>query len=132
MDQRLGFHRVAKYYYFPGWHQQATFFDLYVNLGKWNALADRHKAIIELACGDMIREAIAEGEAAQWKAMTEMQAAGVQIRRWPPEVVAAMESAWNEVVAEEAQRNPGFRRIYDSYETFRSNYAIWREHAYLK
>ncbi len=132
MDQKLGFQRVAKYYYFPGWHQQATFFDLYINLQKWNALADRHKAIIELACGDMIREAIAEGEAAQWKAMTEMQAAGVQIRRWPPDVIAAMESAWNEVVSEESRRNENFRRIYDSYETFRRNYAIWRDHAYLR
>jgi TRAP-type mannitol/chloroaromatic compound transport system substrate-binding protein len=132
MDQKLGFHQVAKYYYFPGWHQQATFFDLYINRTRWEALADKHKAVIELACGDMVREAIAEGEAMQWKAMTEMQATGVQIRRWPSEIIAAMESAWNEVVAEESARNPNFRRAYDSYATFRSNYAIWREHAYLK
>lgn len=132
MDQRLGFYKVAKYYYFPGWHQQATFFDLYVNLERWKALSDRHKAVLELACGDMIREAIAEGEAAQWKAMTEMQAAGVQIRRWQPEIIAAMESAWNEVVTEESARNPNFRRIYASYDEFRRHYAIWREHASLK
>ncbi len=132
MDQRLGFHKVAKYYYFPGWHQQATFFDLYINRRTWDSLADRHKAIIELACGDTVRAAIAEGEAAQWKAMTEMQAEGVHIRRWPPEVIAAMESAWNEVVVEESARNARFRRIYDSYEAFRRNYGIWREHAYLK
>jgi TRAP-type mannitol/chloroaromatic compound transport system substrate-binding protein len=132
MDQKLGFQKVAKYYYFPGWHQQATFFDLYINKQKWEALPDRHKAIVELACGDTVREAIAEGEAAQWKAMTEMQEAGVQIRRWPPEIVAAMESAWNEVVTEESARNPTFRRVYESYDSFRSNYAIWREHAYLK
>ena len=132
IDQSLRFFEVAKYYYFPGWHQQATFFDLYVNLQKWESLADRHKAVIELACGDMIRESIAQGEAAQWKAMTEMRAAGVQIRRWPPEIIAAMESAWNEVVADESERNPAFRRIYESYASFRQNYAIWREHAYLR
>ena len=132
MDQKLGFHQVAKYYYFPGWHQQATFFDLYINKTKWEELSDRHQAIIELACGDMVREAIAEGEAAQWKAMTEMQASGVQIRRWPSEIIAAMESAWNEVVAEESARNPNFRRVYASYAAFRRDYAIWREHAYLK
>ena len=132
IDQSLRFFEVAKYYYFPGWHQQATFFDLYVNLQKWESLADRHKAVIELACGDMIRESIAQGEAAQWKAMTEMRAAGVQIRRWPPEIIAAMESAWNEVVADESERNPAFRRIYESYASFRQDYAIWREHAYLR
>ena len=132
MDQKLGFHEAAKFYYFPGWHQQATFFDLYVNKARWEQLADRHKAVIELACGDMIREAIARGEAAQWKAMNEMQAAGVQIRRWSPEIIAAMESAWNEVVSEESERNPNFRRVYESYDRFRQDYAIWRDHAYLK
>lgn len=132
MDQRLGFHKIMKYYYFPGWHQQATLFDLYVNLEKWRALPDRHKVIVELACGDTIRQTIAEGEALQWKAMKEMQAAGVQIRRWPPEIIAAMESAWNEVVAEEAAANPNFRRVYESYDRFRRDYAIWHEHGYLK
>lgn len=132
MDRQLGFQQAAKFYYFPGWHQQATFFDLYVNLDRWNALADRHKAIIELACGDMVREAIARGEAAQWRAMVEMRNAGVQIRRWPVEIIAAMESAWIEVVAEESERNPNFRRIHDSYTRFRQDYAIWRDHAYLR
>ena len=132
MDQKLGFHQVARYYYFPGWHQQATFFDLYINKQRWDALPDRHKVVIELACGDMVRATIAEGEAMQWKAMREMQASGVQIRRWPPEIIAAMESAWNEVAAEEAQRNPNFRRIYESYLAFRRDYAIWNEHAYLR
>jgi TRAP-type mannitol/chloroaromatic compound transport system substrate-binding protein len=132
MDQKLGFQTAAKFYYFPGWHQQATFFDLYVNRGRWNALSDRHQAIIELACGDMIRETIARGEAMQWKAMNELQADGVQIRRWPPEIIAAMESAWNEVVSEESARNANFRRAFESYDRFRQDYAIWRDHAYLK
>lgn len=132
MDQSLGLHEVARYHYFPGWHQQATFFDLYVHVPVWTALADRHRAVIELACGDMIRESIARGEARQWRAMQEMRATGVQTRRWTPEIIAAMESAWNEVVAEESARSPNFRRVYASYEAFRSNYAIWRDHAYLK
>jgi TRAP-type mannitol/chloroaromatic compound transport system substrate-binding protein len=132
MDQKFGFHQIAKFYYFPGWHQQATFFDLYVNRKKWNALADRHKAVIEQACGDMIRHTIAGGEAAQWRAMREMQAQGVQIRRWPPEIIAAMESAWNEVAMEESERNPNFRRVYESYMKFRRDYGIWHEHAYLR
>jgi TRAP-type mannitol/chloroaromatic compound transport system substrate-binding protein len=131
MDQRLGFHQVAKFYYFPGWHQQATFFDLFINKKKWDALSDQHKTIIELACGDMIREGIAQGEAQQWKAIKEMQAQGVQVKKWPPEILAAYEKAWNEVVAEEQAKNANFKKVWDSYTEFRKNYAIWREHAYL-
>ncbi|HEX2113064.1 MAG TPA: TRAP transporter substrate-binding protein [Alphaproteobacteria bacterium] len=132
MDQRLGLNKVARYYYFPAWHQQATFFDLYINLKRWHALHERHKAVIELACGDMIRATIAEGEAVQWKAMRQMQAEGVQIRNWAPEIIAAMESAWNEVAAEETSRNPNFKRVYESYLAFRRDYTIWRERAYLR
>lgn len=126
MDQPLKFYEVAKYYYFPGWHQQATFFDLDINLAVWNALDDRYKATIELACGDIIREMIAKGEAAQGKALKELQAEGVKVRRWPAPMLVELEKAWNEVVAEESAKNPNFKRVYDSYAAFRKNYATWK------
>jgi len=133
MDQKLGFYQVAKFYYFPGWHQQATFLDFYINRKKWDALSDQHKAAIESACGDLTRDVIAEGEATQWRAMTEMRDKhGVQIKRWSPEIMAAIEKAWNDVVAEESAANPNFKRVYASYAKFRADYSIWREHGYLK
>jgi len=133
MDQKLGFYQVAKFYYFPGWHQQATFLEFYINRKKWDALSDQHKAAIESACGDLTRDVIAEGEATQWCAMTEMRDKyGVQIKRWSPEIMAAIEKAWNDVVAEESAANPNFKRVYASYAKFRADYSIWREHGYLK
>jgi TRAP-type mannitol/chloroaromatic compound transport system substrate-binding protein len=133
MDQKLGFYQVAKFYYFPGWHQQATFLEFYINRKKWDALSDQHKASIESACGDLTRDVIAEGEATQWRAMTEMRDKfGVQIKRWSPEIMAAIEKAWNDVVAEESAANPNFKRVYASYAKFRADYSIWREHGYLK
>lgn len=126
MDQPLKLYEVAKYYYFPGWHQQSTLFDLDINLAVWNALDDRYKAVIELACGDIMREMIAKGEAAQGKAIREMQAEGVQLRRWPAPMLVEFEKAWNEVVAEESAKNPNFKRVYDSYAAFRKNYATWK------
>jgi TRAP-type mannitol/chloroaromatic compound transport system substrate-binding protein len=133
MDQKLGFYQVAKFYYFPGWHQQATFLEFYINQKKWASLSDQHKAMIESACGDLTRDVIAEGEATQWKAMTEMRDKnGVQIKKWSPEFIAAFEKAWHEVIAEESAANPNFKRVYASYSKFRDDYAIWREHGYLK
>jgi TRAP-type mannitol/chloroaromatic compound transport system substrate-binding protein len=132
MDQKLGFHQVAKFYYFPGWHQQATFLEFYINANKWKGLSDQHKAMIESACGDLTRDVIAEGEATQFKAMNEMRDKnGVQIKKWPPEIMAAFEKAWHEVIAEESKANPNFKRVYDSYANFRKDYAIWREHGYV-
>jgi TRAP-type mannitol/chloroaromatic compound transport system substrate-binding protein len=132
MDKPLGFDEVAKYYYFPGWHQQATLFDIYVNKKVWDSLSERDRTLIELACGDTMRETIAEGEAAQWKAMKEMQANGVHLKRWPAEILVAYEDAWKQVVAEESAKNPNFKRVFDSYTQFRDNYAIWRHFSYLQ
>ena len=132
MDRPLGFSKVAKYYYFPGWHQQATLFDLYVNKTIWDGLSDQHQAIIEVTCGDMMRNMIAAGEAAQWQAMKELQQEGVHLKRWPPEILVAFEDTWLDVVKEESRNNPNFARIYKSYADFRGNYAIWRHFSNLQ
>ncbi|WP_207459719.1 TRAP transporter substrate-binding protein [Azospirillum sp. SYSU D00513] len=131
MDEPFGFDTVAKYYYFPGWHQQATFFDLYIAKNRWDALSDRDRAVIELACGDTIRETIAEGEAAQGRVLRAMQDRGVQLRRWPPEILVALDEAWNEVVEEESDANPNFRRVYRSFAEFRARYSVWHGLGYL-
>jgi len=133
LDEKLGFYQVAKYYYFPGWHQQASIIDFFINQAKWDALADSQKAIIEQACGDMIRQIMAEGEATQFKAMTAMRDQhGVQIKKWSPEILNAYRKAWDEVVADEVAANPNFKKVWDSYSAFRENYAIWREYGYLR
>jgi TRAP-type mannitol/chloroaromatic compound transport system substrate-binding protein len=65
--------------------------------------------------------------------MTEMRDKnGVQIRKWSPEIMSAIEKAWHEVIAEESAKNPQFKRVWDSYAKFRSDYAIWRDHGYVR
>jgi TRAP-type mannitol/chloroaromatic compound transport system substrate-binding protein len=132
IDLPLGFDQVTAYYYFPGWHQQATFFDLYVNLARWRTLAPQHRAILEVACGDSLRATIAAGEAGQWQALDQLQRRGVQLKRWPAEILVAFEDAWHEIVAEESAANPNFHRVYASYAQFRSDYRIWRYLSYLQ
>jgi TRAP-type mannitol/chloroaromatic compound transport system substrate-binding protein len=133
LDQKQGFHQVAKFYYFPGWHQQASFFHLFVNKAKWDALSDQHKAMLEVACGDTLREVAAQSEALQFKAMREMRDKnGVKIMRWSPEIMKAYEKAWGEVVADETGKNPNFKKVWESYSKFRADYAVWRENGYLQ
>ena len=62
MDLSLGFHQVAKFYYFPGWHQQATFGDLIINKAKWDSLSPTQKAQVEAACDQTVLKGISVGE----------------------------------------------------------------------
>jgi len=59
IDRSYGFYQIAKYNYFPGWHQQPTATDLTVNMDKWNELPEEYKAMLEIACNANIAEEIA-------------------------------------------------------------------------
>lgn len=132
IDVTLGLQKVAKYYYFPGWHQQASFLELLVNKKKWDEMNASQRSVIEQACGDNVRETIAIGEAAQFKALAELQANGVQFRRFPRPVLDAIEKAWREVETEESAKNPRFKKVHESLAKFRKNYAVWRQMSSLR
>ena len=126
-DLKLGLHRMIKNYYFPGWHQPSTLFELMINLKKWETLPASAKAQIEAVCGDNIRYSIAEGGGTQFKALKKLQSKGVTIRRWPGEILNAFKSAWIQVAREEAKADPDFKRAWLSLSAFREDYAIWHE-----
>lgn len=132
IDLKMGFWQIAKHYYFPGWHQQSTFFDLMMNKAKWDALSETQKAQIESVCGDNIRYGIAEGEAIQIPALKELQAKGVQLHKWSDEDLKKLKGAVDEVIAEQVAADADFARAYASFSQFRKDYATWREIGYLK
>ena len=132
MDRSYGFYQVAKYNYFPGWHQQSTTNEFLVNMDAWNALPDNYKAMFETACKANAIDELAEGEAAQPAAMVANEADGVQIRSWPPEVLDKLRDAWAEVLQEEIAANEDVARLWESFSKFHEDYKIWGERGYLK
>ena len=132
-DEGFGFYQVAKYYYFPGWHQPATLLNFFINKEIWDKLSDQHKAILEVTCGDMVRQVMVEGEAVQAPAMRRMRDKhGVHIMYWKPEFLDAYRKAWEEVSNELAETNPKFRKVHASYKSFREEFKLWGDNAYLK
>jgi TRAP-type mannitol/chloroaromatic compound transport system substrate-binding protein len=130
IDEGLGFHRVAKYYYFPGWHQQTTILELLMSTAKWEALSAVDKAAIDHACKTTMVKTIAEAESMQGPALARMKERGVQIRQWSPEILDALRKTWREVVAEE-RKDPDFNRVWEDYAKFRAEYAEWRKLGHL-
>jgi TRAP-type mannitol/chloroaromatic compound transport system substrate-binding protein len=131
IDLDLGFYQIATHYYFPGWHQQSTLFDLMMNKDKWEALSDTQKAQIEVACGDNVRQGLAEGEAIQFAALKTLQEKGVIIHTWPPEILDALRAAWVEVAQELSAENENFAKTWASLTKFREDYKIWKDIGYL-
>ncbi len=132
IDLNLGFYQVAKHYYFPGWHQQSTVFELLLNRKAWDALNDTQQAQIEVSCGDAFREGLAEGEAIQGKALAELRKKGVKIHRWSQSILDTLEEKWAEVAAADVARDATFKKVWESYSAFRKEYAVWKDLGYLK
>ena len=125
IDKELGFYKIAKHYYFPGWHQQESIFEFLINLERWNELDAADQALIEMACKDSIVSMIAQGEAAQSHALEFFKAQGVTMHYWSEEILDGFKRAYAEVLRENAEADADFRRVYESYRAFRESYAEW-------
>ncbi|WP_299199287.1 TRAP transporter substrate-binding protein [uncultured Amphritea sp.] len=131
IDQRLGLYKIAKYNYFPGWHQQATIFELLVNKDTWNSMSKGQQAILDNTCKASVTNAIAEGEAMQFDVMAKAKENGVNIRYWNDNMLTTFEEKWNEVVAEKTAEDPFFKKVWDDLSTFRKGYDLWEANAFL-
>ncbi len=132
IDARLGFHNIAKFNYFPGWHQPSTLFELLINKDRWDDLSEAAQNQIEIACMANITDNLAEGEATNFEAMQEnVEKNGVTIKQWPPEMLEAFENAWNEVATELAAEDGFFKEVWDDLQEFRAGYKVWNESIYL-
>jgi TRAP-type mannitol/chloroaromatic compound transport system substrate-binding protein len=133
MDTRLGFHQIAKFNYFPGWHQQSSVSELLMNKAAWDKLSDQNKAIIEVALNDSMMHTYVESDHSQFAAMAEYQSKhGVKVKRWSDEDLAAMEKAWLEVLAEESAKDPLFKKVADHYLDYRKKFAVWGSSQVMK
>ncbi|MCK0171779.1 TRAP transporter substrate-binding protein [Aliiroseovarius sp. S1123] len=132
IDARLGFHKLVKFNYFPGWHQQATVFELLVNKDVWNEASDQHKAIIENACKASMTDSFAEGEAIQHDALLDnVENNGVTIKTWSDEMLNVFRENWDAVADEEAANDEFFAKVLGDMTEFREGYSIWKENAFL-
>jgi TRAP-type mannitol/chloroaromatic compound transport system substrate-binding protein len=132
IDRTLGFYQIAKYNYFPGWHQQSTSNEILVNMDKWNELPDSYQAMMETACTANTTQMIADGEASQFEAMIANEKDGVKMMTWSDDVLAQFKTAWGEVLEEELAVNEDVKKIWDSYSAFHEDYKVWGDRGYLK
>ena len=133
VDIEFGFHEIAKYNYYPGWHQRVACGELLMNKAAYDRLPETYKTILKAAAAEQESAAYAESEEGNPAALQKMvDDHGVIIRRWTDEELAQFEAAWNEVVAEESAADARFKKVADSYFGFRESYRIWGDAQLLK
>jgi TRAP-type mannitol/chloroaromatic compound transport system substrate-binding protein len=130
VDRSLGFYKIAKHYYFPGWHQPSSIMELIVNKGSWERLTREQQSAIETACNAGTLWSLTRGIAAQAEAVAFFKSEGVTLHRWPPALLERFRSVAAEVMAEASASDPDFKRAWDSLQAFRASNAEWSSLAY--
>jgi TRAP-type mannitol/chloroaromatic compound transport system substrate-binding protein len=124
-DEKLGFQKVAKYYYYPGFWEGGPTVHAFVNLDKWNSLPKSYQAVIENACANANTWMAARYDMQNPSALKRLVAGGTQLRPFTNEVLEACLKATNELWAEISANNPDFKKSIDAMQAYRSDEYLW-------
>ena len=124
-DEKLGFYKVVKYYYYPGWWEGGTTLHLLINQAKWNELPKSYQAIVKAAAGFSNIETTARYDARNPAALKRLVAAGTQLRPFPQSVMEACLKASIEVNNETSAINADYKKVWDSIVAFRNDEYLW-------
>jgi TRAP-type mannitol/chloroaromatic compound transport system substrate-binding protein len=135
-DLAFGLFKAAKFYYYPGWHEPGTTLEAIVNKAVFDALPEDLQAIVRAACQVVNQDMLAEFTARNPAALrTLVDEHGVQLRAFPPDVLAKLRTLSDEVVAEIGNKDDFARRVFASYSAFLAQSRTWSamtELVYLK
>jgi TRAP-type mannitol/chloroaromatic compound transport system substrate-binding protein len=136
MDIRMGFYKVAPYYY-TGWHEPATELQFLVNKKKFNKLSDKNKEILRVAMRvaayDMYIENYYMSTEAWAKIKTEYP--DIKVKTFPKPVMDAMKAANKKLLAEKVKGHPLLKEILDSQSAYQKKAREWTkmsDYQYLK
>src|SRR2546421_1380555 len=119
-DEKLGFYKVAKYYYFPGWWEGGTTLHFLINTAKWAELPKNYQAILTAAAGYVNGDVQAKYDSRNPAALRRLIAGGAELRPFSEPIMEASLKASDEVNAETAASNADFKKIHDSLIAFRN------------
>jgi TRAP-type mannitol/chloroaromatic compound transport system substrate-binding protein len=130
-DEKLGFYKVAPFYYYPGWWEGGSMLLAFVNLDKWNALPKQYQAVLEQAGHYANTWMTAKYDLLNPPSLKRLLAGGTKLRAFSPEIMEACFKSAKELHDEIASSNASFKKTYDSLNTFTNNGYQWFQVAEL-
>ena len=124
-DERLGFHKVARYYYYPGWWEPGPSLSYQVNRAAWDKLPQGYREVFTAAAAESATVMQARYDQQNPAALQRLLSEGVEIRRFPNDLMAAAAEASRQMHQDQADANPAFRKVYDTWRRAREDAFRW-------
>lgn len=126
-DLAFGFHRVAKHYYYPGWHEPGTTLEAIINKKAFMELPEDLQEIVLQACRVANQEILSEYAARNNAALNELiHEHKVDVRALPQDVLVELKKISQQVVEEIAEKDAVSRKIYEAYQKYRDQVVTWQ------
>jgi TRAP-type mannitol/chloroaromatic compound transport system substrate-binding protein len=124
-DEKLGFAKVAQYYYYPGFWEGGPTVHAFFNLERYNALPKAYQAALFNAATAANTWMLARYDMQNPAAIKRLVAGGVQLRPFPDDVLNAALTATNELWAEISAKNADFKKTIEAMLAYRSDQYLW-------
>lgn len=124
-DEKLGFYKVAKYYYYPGWWEGGTAIHFFINTEKWQGLPKAYQAVLTSAAAYANVEVQAKYDARNPQALKRLVASGAVLRPFSMPIMEACLKASDQVNAETSAANADYKKVWDSIVAFRNDENLW-------
>jgi TRAP-type mannitol/chloroaromatic compound transport system substrate-binding protein len=124
-DEKLGLHKVARYYYYPGWWEGQGMTHYFFNLDKWNSLTPTYQSILRSAAARSDEWMLAKYDAVNPLALRRLLAGGTKLSAFSPAILDACLKASLRVYAEISSKNADFKKLWDSLLAFRNEQYLW-------
>jgi TRAP-type mannitol/chloroaromatic compound transport system substrate-binding protein len=126
-DMQLDLHKAAKFYYYPGWWEPSTTFDVQVNIDAWKKLPPHYQEIFKAACHEVYMDTLAEYEHKNSQALKELQMPnnGVELVKFSNDILEAAQKATEDLLKFHADQEPNFKEVYDEWRNFKEQIRSW-------
>lgn len=127
-DYIMGFHRITKYYYGPGWQEPGPAVELCFNKQAFEELPTHLQAILRSAAASINKSMLSAFETQNALYLDKLvKNHSVNIRVFPSEVLQQLRIFSNEVVQEMAEKDIATREIINSYQKFHQSLRNWSQ-----
>jgi TRAP-type mannitol/chloroaromatic compound transport system substrate-binding protein len=124
-DEKLGFNKVAKYYYFPGWWEPGPTIHFFVNKDQWAKLPKEYQSAFQAAAYEANVTMMAEYDHKNPAALRRLVGTGTQLKKFSNEIVEAAYHAAVQLYSDESAKNPAFKKIYTEYLKYQKELNQW-------
>lgn len=128
IDMPMGYHQVAKYYYYPGWNEPGVIVELMINKKAWDSLPKHLQQIIQIASRDQLLTTFCEFEHGNAMAIEDIIASKkVSLRKFPDDVMKLLKEKSIEVMNEEADKSPSYKKVFEAAKAYNKKYYEWEK-----